>query len=383
MSERATREAAQLSVELEAKLLARLVQEWRGINYAYFKSALRIPVIRLSDGPELAHWSLGLRSLEISRVLVLEYDWGEVLETLKREVVVQFIDERLSVDERRHGPTYRRICARLGIGTRPTGKPRPDQGIDPRDPSSRAVSRIHKLLALAQSPNRHEAEAAAATARRLMFKFNMPAPSERPGSQPEQADRPRYGFRRLGRPVGPLWEHDRRLAKILNEYFFVESAWLPVYLPREGKRGSVLEVCGLEANLLIAEHVHAFARQTAQRLWAEYARSTAGAGPGDRLAFLAGVMKGFETKLAAQNQQLQVEGLVWVPAPDLGVYFRRRNPTLQYVQPGDARHNHAFEQGSKAGLAIVLSQPVGSGSGSGSGARPKALNAARSPADKR
>ncbi|PRP94845.1 DUF7168 domain-containing protein [Enhygromyxa salina] len=373
LSERATQEAARLSVELEAKLLARLVQEWRGINYAYFKSALRLPVVRLSDPPApLAHWSAPLRSLEISRTLVLEYDWGDVLETLKREVVLQFIDERLCVDERRHGPTFRRICARLAISTRSTGKPRPGPAANPRDPSSRAVSRIHKLLALAQSPNRHEAEAAAATARRLMLKLNIANMTD---TEPRaRSEHEHYGFRRLGRPCGPLREHDRRLAKILNDYFFVESAWLPVYLPRAGKRGSVLEICGLEANLLIAEHVHAFASQTARRLWSEYARPSAH--PSERLSFLAGVMQGFEAKLEAQDQRLQAQGLVWVPAPELGVYFRRRNPTLQYVQPGDARHNYAFEQGSKAGRQIVLSRPIASG-GSPT-ARPPALEAAGS-----
>ncbi|PRP95869.1 hypothetical protein ENSA5_37390 [Enhygromyxa salina] len=369
------REAARLSVELEAQLVQRLVQEWRGINYSYFKGALRIPVIQLCDaGEPLGRWCSELRSLEISRTLALDYDWGEVLEALKREVVCQFIDERLSVaDERRHGPTFRRICARLGIRTRAPGRPRPARAGEERDPTSRVVSRIHKLLALAHSPNRHEAETAAATARRLMIKFNMSELSDIHGEARPDPGRARYGYRHLGNPSAPVREHDRRLAKILNDFFFVESAWLPVYLPRVGRRGSVLEICGLEANLLMAEHVHAFANRTASRLWSEYARATDRRSNRDRQAYLAGVMKGFETKLAAQDQQLQAQGLVWVPAPELGVYFRRRNPTLRHVQPGDAGGCEAYEHGSRAGREIVLTPPVASGSGSGPGAGPKAL----------
>jgi hypothetical protein len=370
----AKHQAQQLSIELEAKLLQRLVQEWRGINYSYFKSVLRVPVICLTDPSEpLARWRTELRSLELSRTLVLDYGWGEVLEALKREVVQQFIDERLCVDERRRGPSFRRTCARLGIDSRPTGKPGPARQGDEQSGASRAVSRIHKLLALAQSPNRHEAENAAATARRLILKFNMlgmsnPSDMTEPEREPDDARR-RYAYRHLARSPGPLGEHERRLAKILNEFFFVESAWLPVYLPREGRRGCVLEICGLEPNLLIAAHVHAFATSTALRLWSAYARATGRSSNHDREAFLAGVMKGLETKLAAQDQELQAQGLIWVPAPELGVYFRRRNPTLQYVHPGDARHSEAYEQGRSAGRDIVLSRPVASGSRAGPGQR--------------
>ena len=47
---------------------------------------------------------------------------------------------------------------------------------------------------------------------------------------------------------------------------------MPVWRPREGKRGSVLEVCGTTLNLTIAEHTHAFLLHTAERLWSQYRR---------------------------------------------------------------------------------------------------------------
>ena len=372
MSAGAERTATRLSVELEAKLLARLRVEWRGINYVYFRGSLRVPVIQVVEASaELGCWYPEVRSLEIARALVLDYDWGEVLETLKRELVQQYVDEQLHLDERRHGPTFRRICRRFGIRLRLTGAPRAAR-VGEGDATSRVVNRIHKLLALAGSPNRHEAETAAITARRLMLKFNISGVESARSQAGEGEQRRGYGFRHLGRPRGRLEEHDRRLAKILNDYFFVESAWVPVYEPRKGRRGSVLEICGLEANLLMAEHVHDFTSRTAARLWSEYARETPELSARDRLAFLAGVMKGFETKLEAQDERLSEQGLVWVPAPELGVYFRRRNPRLAYVQGDGAARNEAYEQGSRAGRAIVLSQPV---AGTRSGGPPKALKA--------
>jgi hypothetical protein len=374
---RAQREAAALTVELEAKLLARLILEWQSINYSYFRDALRQPVLRLSDTrTRLGQWHGELRSLEISRPLVLERPWPEVIEVLKHEVAHQYVDECLggsSAGETAHGPTFVRLCERLGIDPRATASPQTDATDETDDPGSRTVARIRKLLALAQSPNQNEAETAATAARRLMIKFNIEVDQAVLGPEPDHARR-RYGYRHLGRGSGRILEHDRRLAKILVDYFFVEGIWLPIYRPLEGKRGTVFEICGLEPNLVMAEHVHAFLTTTAERLWAEYRKTSQRTSNRDRQAFLAGVMRGFEAKLASQSVEFQEQGLVWVPAPDLEQYFRRRFPRTTTVRRGGARRNEAYAEGNRAGKAIVLSQPVASGP---SGAKPKALTRGR------
>lgn len=362
----------QLSVELERKLLARLRDEWASINYTHFKQALRAPVFELSDTrTRLGRWVGEHRCLEISRPLVLERPWPEVVEVLKHEVAHQFIDECLHVDEPPHGPTFKKTCARLGIDGRASGDPR-DTAEDREDPASRTVARIRKLLALAESPNLHEAEAAATAARRLMLKFNIEV-EQAMATNAEAGPGRRYGFRHLGKPSGRILEHDRRLAHILTEYFFVEGIWIPVYRPREGKRGSVFEIVGLEHNLQMAEHVHAFLSATAMRLWRDYRRETGRSSNRDRQAFLAGVMGGFEAKLDKQSARFGEQGLVWVPAPDLDQYFRRRYPRVQTVRRSGARRNEAYSQGDQAGRNIVLSKPVESGSSGAKPKRPKAL----------
>ncbi|MEM9457730.1 MAG: SprT-like domain-containing protein [Myxococcota bacterium] len=375
MSDR-SRDFAELSVELEAKLLARLVVEWEAINYTHFSNVLRKPVFSLADTrARLGQWNGELRSLEISRPLVLERPWVEVIEVLKHEVAHQFVDECLAVDETAHGPTFRRICERLGIDARATGEPRAIMaGTPDDDPASRTVDRIRKLLALAQSPNQHEAEAAATAARRLMLKFNI----EIEQASPRANDHQHYGFRHLGQPSGRILEHDRRLANILVRYFFVEGLWIRVYRPLDGKRGSVLEICGLEANLVMAEHVHAFLSATATRLWSDYKRTNQRSSNRDRQAFLAGVMRGFEAKLEAQSEQFQQEGLVWVPAAQTSEFFRRRHPKTQTVRRSGARRNDAYSEGQRAGREIVLSKPVESGPSRG---QPKALRGSSSGSD--
>ncbi len=353
-----------LSAALEAKLLARLASEWESINGTYFRFSLRKPVFKLSDTrTQLGQWNPSVRSLEISRPLVLEHAWTVVVEVLKHEVAHQFVDEVMRVEEAPHGPVFQRVCAELGIaGSARAELPTPEHD---NAPENRVVQRIRKLLALAQSPNQNEAEAAATAARKLMLRFNIETVHE------ERAQS-RYGHRHLGQPSGRVLEHDRRLALILTTYFFVDGLWVPAYRPREGKRGSVLEICGLEENLAMAEHVHAFLSQTAQRLWEAYRRETGRTSNRDRQAFLAGVMVGFEEKLAAQSREFQEQGLVWVPAPELSDFVRRRYPRTQTVRRGGARRNEAYAQGQEAGGNIVLSKPVES---RGASSRPKALRA--------
>ena len=357
-----------LGAALEAKLLARLVGEWDAINATYFREALRRPVFRLSDTrTQLGQWNGSLRGLEISRPLVLEHPWTVVVEVLKHEVAHQFVDEVLRIEEAPHGPTFQRVCAELGIAGHARAELPPAPAV--ADDENRVVQRIRKLLALAESPNQHEAEAAATAARKLMLRFNIEV--EREATQDSTS---RYGFRHLGRPSGRILEHDRRLALILTTYFFVDALWVPAYRPLEGKRGSVLEICGLEPNLAMAEHVHAFLSDTALRLWDAYRKTAPRTSNRDRQAFLAGVMVGFESKLATQNTQFQEQGLVWVPGAERAEFFKRRYPRTQTVRRGGATRNAAYAQGEREGKNVVLSKPVES---RGTSARPKALRSDR------
>ncbi len=230
----------------------------------------------------------------------------------------------------------------------------PAEASQPGDSKSdRLVARIRKLLALAESPNQHEAENAATAAQKLMLRFNIEVGAV---DEPSQ-----HAFRHLGKPSGRTYEYQRRVSVILGEHFFVQAIWVPVYRPTEGKRGSVLEICGTEANLAMAEYVHEFLHGTAQRLWTEYKRDHGIRSNKDRHSFLAGVMGGFEAKLEAQRVRFQEEGLVWVPLADLNLYFRKRHPYVRNVRSTGSRRNDAFSEGHRAGENIVLSQPVSEG----------------------
>jgi hypothetical protein len=170
-----------------------------------------------------------------------------------------------------------------------------------------------------------------------------------------------YAHRHLGRPTGRVIEHLRIVAMILGKHFFVEVIWIPVYRALEGKRGSVLEICGTPENLEIAEYVHDYLLKTAERLWQDFQRARGLRQRRDRRTFLAGVMSGFADKLARQARAHKEEGLVWVRDADLQHFFRRRHPYIRHVRHAGTRRNEAYAQGREAGQKIVLHRAVREG----------------------
>ncbi len=354
-----------LTAQLAELALRALHDAYYNINQSHFRGKLQKPVLGVSDSQtRLGQWIKQHRRLELSERLLLERSWGTVVEILKHEMAHQYVDEVLECqDESAHGSTFKRICAERGIDARATtaiGETKSEHTID-----GPALERVSRLLALARSSNQNEAQAAMNAAQRLMLKYNLTAIDTREQSQ--------YDFRHLGEPTGRVNESQRILALILAEHFFVDAIWVPVWRVLEGKRGSVLEVCGTTANLDMAAYVHSFLTETANRLWRENKRSKGIKGNRDRLAFVAGVMTGFYNKLNSQKKRHNQEGLVWVGDPALKRYLKVRHPYTRCAYYGTSRTNPAHVDGRIAGEHIVLHRGLRKGRSSG----PKLLPADR------
>ena len=348
-------EPRRLSVELERAVVRALRSTYDDLNATFFRWRLRRPPIELSDSSgRLGRWIKNPRALEIGRELLAEHGWGVVVEVLKHEMAHQYVDEVLEVEESAHGPAFREVCRERGFDARAAGVPETD-GLD--EAAAPILERIAKLLALAESPNLNEAQSAMNAAQRLMLKYNL-----------ESVQRPReggYSYRHVGKPTGRVDESQRILAVILDEHFFVEPIWVPVWRPFDGKRGSVLEVCGTLPNLSIAEYVHSFLTETAERLWKEHKKAHGIRRNKDRRSFIAGVMSGFREKLARQKKQSDQQGLVWVGDAELHGYFRSRHPHVRTTRHFGRPRNEAHQHGRAAGRRIVLHKGMRSGPSSG------------------
>lgn len=349
-----------LSAELETAALRALRRTWADLNACLFQDRLRPPTLELTDDrSRLGAWRRDSRTIALARRLLAEHGWGTVVEVLKHEMAHQFVDEALGLrDDAAHGPAFRKVCEERAIDARAAGRPSP--GTPPTGTRERVLERVARLLALAESPNEHEARAAAAAAQRLMLKYNI--------EEVSSASQRNYGFRHVGRVSGRTDEPRRLLANILSEHYFVEAIWVPVWRVREGKRGVVLELCGRAENLELAEYVHSFLEGTAERLWSEYRAAGRARGNAERRTFLAGVMAGFAETLRVQGSANREEGLVWVGDRDLRGYLRRRYPYIRRTRYAGPRRTAAWSDGRAAGREIVVHRGIHEGPAGG--ARP-------------
>jgi hypothetical protein len=310
----------------------------------------------LSDATTyLGRWHSATRLLEISRTLVLDRPWLEVAGVLEHEMAHQFVDEVLRVrTETAHGETFRRVCADRGIDARAAGKPSATSAADPSaasaDPGAdRVLERIRKLLALAGSPNQHEAEIAMRKAHELMLRHNIEASATRALHS--------YCVRHLGDPHKRGTRVESEVVGLLAEFFFVKVIRVPVYLPRHGKAGKVYEIAGTHANIEMASHVYAFLLATAERLWNENRHDARVRNGRDRLAYQAGVVGGFREKLLSERLDLKQTGLVWVGDRSLDGFYHARHPRIT-TQRHSVRINSAHAAGREAGRTVVLHKPV-------------------------
>jgi len=350
-----------LSAELEAALIRELRERYDWDNRDRFANRLTAPVIVLADTTtHLGRWHSATRILELSRTLVLDRPWLEVISVLEHEMAHQFVDEVLRIHgETAHGETFRRVCAERGIDARAAGRPDPSgtPGGSTDPGSDRVLDRIRKLLALAGSPNQHEAEIAMRKAHELMLRHNIEETATR-------ADRS-YEVRHLGDPARRGTRVDSDVAGLLSEFFFVKVIRVPVYLPRLGRSGKVYEIAGTRANVEMASHVYAFLLATAERLWNDNRHDARVRNGRDRLAYQSGVVGGFREKLLFERKDLNQTGLVWVGDGELDGFYHARHPRIT-TRSHRVRINGAHAAGREAGRTVVLHKPVERGSSGGS-----------------
>ena len=335
---------------LETALLRELAETWRELS-SHFTRALRAPVIAFADGGHrLGSWHRLHRTVSVSRELVFREPWSVVREVLKHELAHQYVDEVLGIhDETAHGPAFARVCREHGIDATAAGLPEGHRG--PAGGPDPMLRRIMRLLALADSPNLHEAEAAMNEARRLMLVHNIDAAATANGGG--------YRFRHVGLVKGRSEASERILAGILGRHFFVSVIWVPSYLPLQARSGHTLELCGTAPNLDVAEHVHAFLTDTAERLWRDHKRAQGIRSNRERRSFCAGVMAGFDEKLGEGERESQKEGLVRHADAERDAYLRRRYPRVKSRSAHASLRPEAYEHGKVAGRKVELHRPVG------------------------
>ena len=343
----------QLSATLENALLRALAEAWDQINYAHFRSQLRRPALTLHEAEsKLGLWHGARRTLSLGRRFVVQSPWATVIEVLKHEMAHQFVEEILGVtDQTAHGPAFESVCRQRGFDAAPSGLPRSDPEAEGAQTEAQVVlRRIGRLLALADSPNLHEAESAMREAQRLMLKHNLAAAAA--------TGQRGFSFRQLGAPRARIEAAEQILGGILADHFFVQVIWVMAYAVLEGRKGRVLEICGTSSNLEVASWVHDYLKETSERLWREHKQTAGLTGDRERRRFRLGVMMGFREKLGQSAESHRREGLIWTGDPALGHYLRGRHPRQTSGRAIGFHASGVFEHGRRAGRDIVLRRPI-------------------------
>ena len=357
--------------DLERRILHGIAREWE-LAIAWLPhtltATLRPPHFALLDmGACWGRWTGGgRREMAFSRDLVLNHSWDAVTDVLRHELAHQLADECLGgAGEPVHGPTFHRACGLLGAN------PCASAGFVPLDTrvfsgsephaADALLLRIRKLLALAQSPNPHEAERAMRKAHDLIARYNV--------DLLQQDTQRQFVSVFLGRPGLRHSREEHRLADLLQEYYFVRSIWASAYVLEKGRMGRVLEISGTVENVRVAHYIYDFVRRHLAAEWEQY-RQNSSVIHGDRSFFAVGLLTGFAEKLRAQRAQRtpappasESRAVVKLQDPQLNAYFAERFPrTVRGRSNYRAPDSQAFEEGRSRGRVLVIHRGVEAGS---------------------
>ncbi|MBW1890303.1 MAG: DUF2786 domain-containing protein [Deltaproteobacteria bacterium] len=350
--------------QLERNILQGLSLEWENALWVLKEAQrkkMKKPLFSLKDmGRQLGTWSREKNEISLSRKHVLNYPWEDVREILLHEMAHQYADQILNAgDKLPHGRLFQEACFILRANPSASGSFKPlHERVhgEPRDRRDRHLLRIKKLMSLAESKNRHEAEAAMAKAHDLMKKYNLELLS-----QNKTRD---YISMFVGHPALRHFRESYYLANLLQEYYFVQGLWVSAYVLEKGKMGRALEISGTVQNVKIASYVHAFVNHYIDSQWRVY-RHGKKLNRYRKSDFAVGLIEGFINKLTTRaetrdkNSAPNARSLVKFADPLLGDYMAYKYPNTRSFSRKTTNHNtDILEDGYKIGEKMVISKGI-------------------------
>jgi hypothetical protein len=348
--------------ELERRILHGLSCEWENALETLNppdKEKLRKPLFGLRDMKDKwGYWSGEANEISLSRDLVLNHPWDTICEILLHEMAHQYAEQALGGhDESPHGPKFKRACHLLRANPRASGNYKP---LDERvlqlslSPEDKIMARVKKLMALAQSQNRHEAESAMAKAHEFIAKYNVELLAR-------DEDR-HFVSVFVGYPALRHFREDYHLAGLLQDFYFVYGIWVPAYVLDKGKMGSVLEISGTIQNVRIASYVHDYVKRFIDSQWQRYNKKR-GLNRYRKTDFAVGILEGFCSKLKSQDmQRKRHKGKLWlikIEDPLLQEHVHYRYPYTASIRGKMYRgHKDVVRDGISIGKDLVISKGI-------------------------
>ena len=348
--------------ELERRILHGMACEWQAalLNLEPTKrQRMRRPLFAIKDmQTRWGNWSQEKREISLSRQLVLNYPWDSIRDVLLHETAHQIAQQLFGASmQRAHGPAFKQACEVLRIHPAASAAYQPLQDRFLQDHSSnydKRMLRIKKLLALAESKNRFEADAAMTKAHELIARHNI--------ELSRQEDRRQFISIFIGPPALRHPREDYHLANLLQDYYFISGIWVSAYVIKKAKMGRVLEISGTVQNLKIAEYVHDFIVQFIDAQWRKYNHKKR-LNRFRKTDFAVGIIEGFRDKLESsvvkKKTKKDIFALIQKGDPQLAKYFKFKYPHTASVKKTE-HHQDAriIRDGKKVGKTLVIARGI-------------------------
>ncbi|MGW8300919.1 MAG: SprT-like domain-containing protein [Desulfobacterales bacterium] len=352
----------QVQQDLEHRILHGMACEW---DAAWFdlesdkKQLIKRPTFAIKElKGQWGTWSPDKREISLSRQLVLNYPWDSIRDVLLHEMAHQLAQQLWSTSgQMPHGTAFKQACRLLHIDSAASVNYAPLQDRLLRDASNardKRMLRVKKLLALAESKNRFEAEAAMIKAHELIARHNI--------ELSHHEDKRRFLSIFLGSPALRHPREDYHLANLLQDYYFVSGIWVPTYVIEKQKMGRVLEISGTAQNLKIADYVHNFIVQFIDTQWRKYNQEK-GLNRYRKTDFAVGIIEGFRNKLelsvVKKKTKKDIFALIQKGDPQLQKYFRLKYPHTTSVNKTASRQDiRVLNDGKKLGKKLVITKGI-------------------------
>ncbi|WP_457575136.1 SprT-like domain-containing protein [Desulfomarina sp.] len=347
-----------------------LLMEYDTILWSY-NIDLSPPILEISESKlEMGSWNSTTRTLALSSHLITQYPWTVVQQVLKHEMAHQVCSELMGSSETGHGRDFLHACELLCVEAEFCGScstpAELEAGLAGKNTISgsgrKFIDRIEKLLALATSPNEHEAALAMEKATELIDKYGV--------SAFELGRKRNFGYILINRKRKRIERYQRVICRILQDFFSVRVVMSTLYDPFLVDSHKVIELLGTRENVVIAEYCYYFLENKLESLWNHNRHRFRGQARREKNSYFLGLLAGFYKKLeqgrekrekrgGRGNHSVEIEQMLMVSRNELDRYVSSRFPRLRKARRSGAKvYRNTYSEGVKTGGTITLAKGV-------------------------
>ncbi len=267
-----------------------------------------------------------------------------------------------------HGKYFKTACKKLGVhpafsaGGRDYHKRLQEfKGELPAD-ARKMLRKIEKLMALGQSSNESEAQAASRKANYLLNKYNLQRIHT-------GDDNPDIRYLTICHKKKRIESIQRALLSILKSYYYVNCLTSSTYHAHDDTVYKCIVLVGKKEALKVAEYTYHFLIDAGQTLWQNFKKQNNGK-RGDKVSFDMGFIAGIEHnhKMMFEHSDIKINSDLSLPVKTVRSLMeqnQRKNqieisrlfPRLRTIRYGRYQASSgAFKEGFKNGKKILINK---------------------------